>query len=166
MLRRMLVPIFGAIALLLLAGPASAAPRVPNGIPFGPALIPEGELCPLFPVTLEGVSPTVDASGGPSQIVRTTLPDGTTILTGPFVLTVTNTENGRSATFNVSGPTFTGADGQMNIRGTAVVLEFGSLAPPGPAILAVNGRGIIDAELNFHIETFKGHVSNVCDQLS
>ena len=63
MLRRMLVPIFGAIALLLLAGPASAAPRVPNGIPFGPVLIPEGELCPLFPVTLEGVSPTIDASG-------------------------------------------------------------------------------------------------------
>jgi hypothetical protein len=67
MLRRMLVPIVGAIALLLLAGPASAAPRVPNGIPFSSDEMPEGELCP-FPVTLEGVAP---AEGG-SQLERTT----------------------------------------------------------------------------------------------
>jgi hypothetical protein len=161
MLRRMLVSIFGAIALLLLAGPASAAPRVPNGIPFSFG-VPEGELCPDFAVTVEGVAPAADGS----QLLRTTLPDGTQILTGPVVLTITNTENGRSATFNVSGPTFFGSDGQLNLRGTAIVLEFGHLKPPGPAILAVNGRGTIDADLNFDIDTFKGHVSNVCDQLS
>jgi hypothetical protein len=161
MLRRILVSIFGAIALLLLAGPASAAPRVPNGIPFSlDAQI--GDLCPDFPVTLAGIAPAKDGS----QLLRTTLPDGTQILTGPIVLTITNKDNGHSATFNVSGPTFIGSDGQLNLRGTAIVLEFGQLAPPGPAILAVNGRGTIDADLNFDIDTFKGHVSNVCDQLS
>ena len=86
-------------------------------------------------------------------------------MTGPFVLTVTNTENGRSATFNVSGPSFVGADGQLNLRGTAIVLEFGQLAPPGPAILAVNGRGTIDADLNFDADNFKGSLTDVCAQL-
>ena len=161
MLRRMLVPIFGAIALLLLAGPASAAPTVPNGIPFSFS-VPQGELCPDFAVTITGVSQDV----GGAQLLRTTLPDGTQILTGPVVLTVTNTENGRSATFNVSGPSFVGADGQLNLRGTAIVLEFGGLAPPGPAILAVNGRGTIDAELNFDELSFKGNIRNVCQELS
>ena len=49
MIRVMLLPIVGAIALFLLAGSASAAPRVPNGIPFSSPVIPEGALCPDFP---------------------------------------------------------------------------------------------------------------------
>src|SRR5829696_5013743 len=102
MLRKlMLVPILGAIALLLIVGSASAAPTVPKGEPiFGPDVplpvtIDEGLLCEDFAVTLDGVE---------GQAVRTTLPDGTTILTGPAVLTITNADSGRSATFNISGP--------------------------------------------------------------
>jgi hypothetical protein len=155
----MLVPIFGAIALLLLAGPASAAPTVPNGIPFSLSAQP-GELCEGFAVTLTGVS---QAEGG-AQLLRTTLPDGTQILTGPVVLTITG--NGQSATFNVSGPSFVGADGQLNLRGSAIVLEFGLFAPPGPDILVVNGRGTIDTELNFDEGNFKGHVRHICQELS
>jgi hypothetical protein len=78
----MLVPIFGAIALLLLAGTASGAPRVPNVEPFEQT-IPAGELC-TFPIELAGTN---------GQVERTELSDGTTILTGPFVLTVTNLDN-------------------------------------------------------------------------
>jgi hypothetical protein len=157
MLRRILVPILGAIALLLFAGPASAAPRVPNGTPFGPNDPPfdPGVLCP-FPVTLEGRD---------GQLVRTTLPDGTTVLTGPFVLTITNTANGRSATFNVSGPTF-GSEGQLILKGSAIILLFSDLAPPGPGILATNGRGTVDANQDFNFDTFKGHISDVCQQLA
>jgi hypothetical protein len=155
MLRKiMLVPIVGAIALLLLAGPASAAPKVPNGIPFAFS-VGAGELCP-FAVSLEGTN---------GQVIRTTLPDGTTILTGPFVLKITNLDNGRSATFNISGPTFT-SDNQMLITGTAIVLLFNEFAPPGPGILATNGRGTIDENLDFNIETFTGSTQDVCQQLA
>jgi hypothetical protein len=158
MIRVMLLPIVGVVALLLFAGPASAAPRVPNVTPFGPVPFDAGVLCP-FPVTLEG-------SDG--QLVRTTLPDGTTILTGPFVLTITNTEdpeNLRSATFNVSGPTF-GSGGQLLLTGTAIILLFDFLAPPDAGILAINGRGTVDANQDFNFETFKGRSSDVCQQLT
>jgi hypothetical protein len=156
MLRKlMLVPILGAIALLLLAGPASAAPKVPNVTPFE-VTFDAGVLC-SFPVTLEGRD---------GQVERTTLPDGTTILTGPFVLTITNVTNELSATFNISGPTFTSLDNEKTITGTAVVLLFAEEAPPGPGILATNGRGTIDADLDFDIEGFTGRTSDVCQQLA
>jgi hypothetical protein len=128
---------------------------VPNGTPFGPVPFEAGVLCP-FPVTLEG-------SNG--QLERTTLPDGTTILTGPFVLTITNTANGHSATFNVSGPTF-GSGNQLILTGTAIILLFDFLAPPPAGILATNGRGTIDANQDFNFETFKGHSRDVCQQLT
>ena len=154
MLRRMiLVPILGAIALLLFAGPSSAAPKVPHGTPVGPQTFDAGVLCP-YPVTLEGSS---------GQVVRTTLPDETTILTGPFVLTITNETNGRSATFNISGPTFTSGN-QVILTGSAIILLFSNLAPPGPGILATNGRGTIE-NLDFNTETFKGRSRDVCQQL-
>jgi hypothetical protein len=154
MLRRiMLVPIVGAIALLLLAGPASAAPKVPKGTPFDFS-VDAGELCPF----------AVRLAGSNGQVERTTLPDGTTILTGPFVVTITNLENGRSATFNVSGPTFTSGS-QMIITGTAIVLLFNEFAPPPAGILATNGRGTIE-NLDFNRETFTGSIRDVCQQLT
>jgi hypothetical protein len=154
MLRKMmLVPIIGAIALLLLAGPASAAPKVPKGDPLAFS-VDAGELC-SFAVSFEGTN---------GQVIRTTLPDGTTILTGPFVLTITNTENGRSATFNVSGPTFQSGN-QLILTGTAIILLFNEPELPPPGILATNGRGTI-VDSVFNEETFKGHSSDVCQQLT
>jgi hypothetical protein len=159
MLRRMLVPIVGAIALLLLAGPASAAPRVPNGIPF--SFLGITTLCPDFPVTLAGVAPAEA-----SQLERTTLPDGTVILTGAVVVTVTNEENGNSATFNISGPTFRASDGAQILTGPALILLFDlGETFPDPGILATNGRGTIDAEQRFDADNFKGRFTDVCAQL-
>jgi hypothetical protein len=86
-------------------------------------------------------------------------------LTGPFVLTITNTANDRSATFNVSGPTFRSGN-ELILTGSAIILLFSDLAPPGPGILATNGRGTIDANQDFNFETFKGHSRDVCQQLS
>jgi hypothetical protein len=154
MLRRMiLAPIVGAIALLLFAGPGLAAPKVPNGTPveqeFG-----AGQLCP-FPVSLVGRD---------GQVVRTTLPDGTEILTGPFVVTITNLVNGRSETFNVSGPSFISGD-QIVLTGTAVVLLVSQLAPPGPGLIAINGRGTIE-NFDFNFDTFRGRSRDVCQQLA
>ena len=97
---------------------------------------------------------------------RTTFPDGTVILTGPLVLTITNLDNGRSATFNASGPTFSSQSGtQQTLRGTAIILLFSGVGDLGPGILATNGQGTIDGGV-FNDETFKGHTSDVCQQLS
>jgi hypothetical protein len=149
----MLVPIFGAIALLLLAGTASGAPRVPNVQTFDQT-IPAGELC-TFPVQLTGRN---------GQVERTELSDGTTILTGPFVLTVTNAITQQSVTLNISGPTFTTGD-QLIIAGPAVILIFAENAPPPAGLLATNGRGTI-TNLDFDIENFKGHTRDLCKELS
>jgi len=154
MLRRIiLVPIFGAIALLLLAGPASGAPRVPNVETFEQT-IDAGQLC-TFPVELTGRN---------GQVERTELSDGTTILTGPFVLTVTNLDNNRSVTLNISGPTFTSGN-QLILTGPAVILIFAENAPPPAGLLATNGRGTIN-NLDFDIENFKGHTRDLCKELS
>jgi hypothetical protein len=159
MLRRiMLVPILGAIALLLIAGSASAAPKVPKGEPLfeEPVTVPAGQLC-AFAVTLEGIS---------GQVVRTTLPDETTILTGPAVLTITREPNGPSATFNISGPTFT-KGGDVILTGPAIILLFPDVNsnPPGPKILATTGQATLVNGV-FRTETFNGTFRNVCDQLA
>jgi hypothetical protein len=154
MLRRlMLVPIVGAIALLLLAGPASAAPKVPNVEPFTVTFDP-GELC-KFEVELKVTD---------GQVKRTTLPDGTVIVTGPAVVTITNLENGSSATFNISGPLFT-QDGDVILTGPTIILLLAEFAPPGPGILATEGRGTIE-DRDFDIEGFTGSISDVCAQLA
>jgi hypothetical protein len=151
MLRKlMLVPIVGAIALLLLAGPASAAPKVPKGTSFA---ISDTQFCG-FLVTLVGVS---------GQVVRTTLPDGTTILTGPAVVTIEG--NDRSLTFNISGPIFTSTTGDVILTGPSIILlEDRGPSFPEPGILATLGRGTIEGGV-FDINTFTGTTSDVCEQL-
>jgi hypothetical protein len=72
---------------------------------------------------------------------------------------------GGSATFNVSGPTFRSGN-ELILTGSAIILLFSDSAPPGPGILATNGRGTIDANQDFNFETFKGHSRDVCQQLS
>jgi hypothetical protein len=101
--------------------------------------------------------------GRNGQVERTTLPDGTVILTGPFVVTITNTANGVSETFNVSGPSFISGN-QIVLTGTAVVLLLSELAPPGPGLIATTGRGTIE-NLDFNLDTFTGRTRDVCQQL-
>jgi hypothetical protein len=63
---------------------------------------------------------------------------GTVVLTGPFVVTVTNLVSGASQTFNASGPTM------VEPRSGAVVLV-------GPAIIAQPAsRGVGDPFLIYH----------------
>jgi hypothetical protein len=155
MLRKLLlVPIVGAIALLLLAGSASAAPKVPK---------PTDEFdltfdCGTFTVLLEVTS---------GQVERTTLPDGTMIFTGPAVVTITNPANDRSTTLNISGPTFI-EDGDVILTGPAIILLFPAVPesdPPPPGILATTGRSILVGGV-FDIDTFTGSFIDVCAELA
>ena len=155
--RMILVQVVGTIALLLFAGTASAAPNVPNGEPIL-LEFPAGELCP-FPVKLEGST---------TQVVPRALPNGVQLFTGPGVLTITNTDptsGGRSATYNISGPQRI-TDTETVLTGTAVVLLLNSQAPPGPGLIATKGRGIIDNNNDFQLDTFKGRTEDVCQKLA
>jgi hypothetical protein len=152
-----LLPVLGGIALLLSAATAFAAPNVPNGAPIN-GDFPAGELCP-FPVRFEGST---------TQLVPRTLPNGVQLLTGPGVLTVTNIDpdsDGRSATYNISGPVRT-TDTETVLTGTSVVLLLNSQAPPGPGLIATKGRGVIDNNNDFQLDTFKGRTEDVCQKLA
>jgi hypothetical protein len=89
--RVMTVPLVSLSALLLVGGPAEAAPAVPGGTPQPLDL---GQPCE-FPIEI-----LATANAAP----RAVLPNGLVVVTGPAIATVTNTDTGKSKTYNISGP--------------------------------------------------------------
>jgi hypothetical protein len=143
--------IASAIALLATGGPASAAPNVPKGEPFK-IPVPAGALCE-FELLITGTDGTA---------TRTTLPDGTTIVTGPFVATVTNVDTGESKTYNVSGPTFRSASNFLTITGPALILQ-----PDRPGLIVTNGRAQFQEDQPIPEGSLKGRIAaDVCADLS
>lgn len=158
MLRRaMLVLIVGFSAVLLSAGPASAAPKVPQGTDFKFS-VDAGELCPF------GVEFTGRSSASTPDDPTATLPDGTRVLNGPAVVTVTS-ETGKSATYNISGPAFRSATDHLVVTGQNLILQPASLNIGDPFAIVTNGR--VTFQENNPIETFSGHVAHdVCAELA
>src|SRR3954464_4926894 len=93
-LRLGIVLLLCSIALGLSSGLASAQPKVPKGETFEFLNAAAGEVCP-FPVRVQITA---------NQAVRTTLPNGVQVITGPATATATNLTTGESANYNVSGP--------------------------------------------------------------
>ena len=89
--RVMTVPLVSLSALLLVGGPAEAAPAVPGGTPQPLDL---GQPCE-FPITITATS---------NAKARAVLPNGLVVATGPATATVTRTDTGKSITCNISGP--------------------------------------------------------------
>jgi hypothetical protein len=148
--RSVILVLCSAVALLLMGGPASAAPRVPKAEPF--TSDPIAGLCD-FPVVI---------SGRDAQVTRHTFSDGTQIITGPFVATFTNQVNGNSETYNVSGPTRRSATNFLVITGKAVILQ-----PDRPGIIATSGRVEFQEGQPIPDGALKGHVSaDVCADIS
>ena len=97
MVRRVfLVPLTTAAALLLMAAPGWAAPKLPHA---DPVVVDLGQPCD-FPIEVVVKSEQPDPTTDP----RAVLPNGLAVVTGPAVATVTNTISGESATYNISGP--------------------------------------------------------------
>jgi hypothetical protein len=153
MLRKMLVPVLGALALALFAGPAFAAPAVPKGTAFD-ATFPAGQLCD-DEINLKGVNGQIERPSANFSIV-----------TGPAVVTVTNTRTLKSATFNISGPGITSGNQQI-LPGHQLVLILQEFAPPEHGLLFTTGRGTIDlTNLDFDFAGFKGRSTDVCKALA
>jgi hypothetical protein len=155
MLRKMLVPVLGALALALFAGPAFAAPAVPKGTAFD-VTYPAGQLCD-DEINLKGVNGQVERPSANFSIV-----------TGPAVITVTNTSTLKSATFNISGPGITSGN-TLILPGPQLVLILEEFAPPPHGLIYTTGRGTIDltpTNLDFDFAGFKGRSTDVCAALA
>jgi hypothetical protein len=155
-IRAMIVSLIGGIALVFSAGVAAAQPEVPKGEPFTFAKAKAGELCP-FPVLIEAKA---------SQFVRTTLPNGVLVITGPGTATVTNTKTGESATFNISGPgQFDPATNRLTLFGQSLILEFAKVDGT-PFVITTSGQVgfIIDQPID---QPLRGHISHdICAELA
>ncbi len=139
-----------------LAAPASAAPAVPKGTPFELPLVEDGPLgtvCP-FDVLLSGV----DAQ-------RTHDNGGVVLLTGPAFVTVTNLDNNKSITFNVSGPRLEDPrTGNLVFVGQTLILQPTAFEPQDPFLKFVTGR--VQQTAGNRIDNISGRTVDVCQALS
>jgi hypothetical protein len=147
-----------ALASMVMAAGASAAPnpnsgRVPVEIPPDQTVT---DVCP-FPVAIH-----VDINKEFSKEHQ----NGVTIITGRLVVTITNTETGQSATYNISGPVhITSQDGLE----TDVFLGRSLLFSPDIGMLVTSGRAATTfdpATGAFTLVSFQGHAEDVCATLA
>ncbi len=116
-IRCVLISLLGAVVMLTVgAAPASAVERVPveSGLPVTFAA---GDVCP-FQVTISEVE---------ADLVQTTLPRDTVLISGTLVVRVTNDATGESVVRDVSGPvtiTQTGETEVAVLAGPALLVLF------------------------------------------
>ena len=156
--RSLAMPALCAVAIMVTATGAGADPnpnsgRVPVEIP--PDQTVEG-VCP-FPVAIH-----VDINKEFSKEHK----NGVTIITGRLVVTLTNTDTGRSVTYNISGPVrITSQDGLE----TDVFLGRSLLFSPDIGMLVTSGRAVttFDPETGeFTLVSHRGHAEDVCATLT
>jgi hypothetical protein len=150
------VPLLSIFTLLLAAGLASAAPAVPNSEPFTFLEAKAGQVC-SFDILV-----TVTAN----QLVRTTLPNGDLVITGPGTATVTNQEpGGESATYNISGPgTFDPETGRLTLFGQSLIVQPKKVGDPFLITTSGQVSFIIDQPID---EPLRGHISHdICAELA
>lgn len=128
---------------------------MPKGDSFDLTLPTEGVIGNVcdFPVELRGVSGQRTFDNG-----------GVVSATGPLVVTVTNLDNGRSRTFNVSGPTLKDPrTGNLVFVGRTLILQP-STEEPETFLLFVTGR--VEQTAENRIDNISGKVLDVCAALS
>jgi hypothetical protein len=136
-----------ASALLLLAQPASAQEKCPEGA----LCFPAGTVCD-FAVMIVSTG---------EQLERATLPNGVIILTGRSTATVTNTETGVSRTYNITGPTqYDPSTNRVKLLGPSLVYE-----PEGDGFL-IQTKGTVTFIVNESIDKQLGTQRDVCADLS
>jgi hypothetical protein len=90
---------------------------------------------------------------------------GTVILTGPFVATVTNLASGASQTFNASGPTLVEhRSGALVLAGPAIIGESASMGVGEPFLIYQRGRAVFTQ--NNTLASSTGTTVDICAALS
>ena len=148
--RVMTVPLVSFAGLLLVGGPAEAAPTVPGGTP---EVVDLGQPCD-FEILVEVTA---------KQAVRDELPNGVLVITGPGIATVTNVETEKSITYNISGPgKFDPATNRLSLKGQSLISnEIGD-----PFLITISGN------VSFNVgepieEPLRGRISHdVCAELA
>jgi hypothetical protein len=142
-------------ALLLPPSTATAAPQVPGGEAFTFLVAGAGEVCP-FPVKITVVA---------KQSVRTILPNGVQVITGPGTATVENKDTGEQAKFNISGPgKFDPATNRVTLFGQSLIVQPSNVGDP----FLITTSGQVGFILNQPIdEPLRGHISHdICAELA
>lgn len=153
--RIVVVPLLSVITLLVAVGLASAAPAVPKGETFTFLEAEAGQVCSF------AVLVTITAN----QSIRTTLPNGVWVITGPGIATVTSQDDpDESATYNVSGPgQFDPATGRLVLFGQSLIVQ--PLDVGDPFLITTSGKVgfIINEPID---EPLRGHISHdICAEL-
>jgi hypothetical protein len=155
MLRRAFwISVFSSLMLALSVGSVMAAPNPPGGEPFEYLTASAGEICPF--------SLRIDITA--AQAVRTTLPSGLLLITGPATATVTNTESGESLTYNISGPgTYDPTTKRYTLSGQSLIVQPSSVGTP--FLITTSGR-VSFIENQSIDQPLRGHIShNICAEL-
>jgi hypothetical protein len=148
------VTVFAVALLVILAVPtaALAVPKVPGAEPVV-LDAPAGELC-SFPIQLS-ILDGQRLHQGP----------GTVVLTGPFVLAVTNLASGASQTFNASGPTvIEPQSGRVVLVGPAIIAQPASRGVGEPFLIYHRGRAVFTE--NDTLASITGRTVDICAALS
>jgi hypothetical protein len=130
---------------------------VPKGETFTFFEAEAGEVCP-FAVRVEVTA---------RQLVRTTLPNGVLVITGPGAATATNldAEPQKSAVYNVSGPAqFDPATNRITLFGQSLIVQFADAGEP----FLITTSGQVGFIINQPIdEPLRGHISHdICSELA
>jgi hypothetical protein len=148
----MTVPLVSLSALLLVGGPAEAAPAVPGGTPQPLDL---GQPCD-FQILIEVTA---------KQFVRAELPNGSLVVTGPGIATVTNLETKKSITYNISGPgKFDPATNRLSLKGQSLISQPPEVGDPFLITTSGNVSFIVNQPID---QPLRGHISHdVCAELA
>jgi hypothetical protein len=156
--RVMTVPLVSLSALLLVGGPAGAAPAVPGGTVTD---ITNTLGKPNDPPCDFNIRVVVTANAFP----RAVLPNGALVVTGPGIATVTNLDTGKSITYNISGPgKLDPATNRLSLKGQSLI----SSGPNDPTDFLITTSGNVSFIQGQPIdEPLRGHVSHdVCAELA
>jgi hypothetical protein len=148
--RRLGIGLFSSfLAFASVSGVAHGAPAVPGAQPVVILDAVAGEYC-SFPIRVTALD---------GQTARTV--NGTFILTGPFTVTITNTDTGASTTVNASGPTFVDTTTGLVTQVGPTVIGQPASRNVGPAFLILN-FGRTQYTSNRTIATITGQQTDLC----
>ena len=155
MLRRAFwIGLFSSSDVSFFGRPVIAAPNPPGGGALEYLTASAGEICP-FPLRIDITA---------AQAVRTTLPNGLLLITGPATATVTNTESQESLTYNISGPgTFDPTTKRYTLFGQSLIVQPSSVGTP--FLITTSGR-VSFIENQSIDQPLRGHISHdICSEL-
>ena len=152
-----------AVLLLMLSLPAVAKAPIITVNPFTPEVVPAGpDGCP-FDMAV------VPQPGRPNRGKIIEFADGSSILSGPVFVNVTNLSNSKSINLNISGPgQFSVSNNTFTLFGATLNFLPSTLVPPGLSPISfAHGLTVyqFDDSGNVISVSFKGEAENLCPML-